>query len=71
MQMSRVESMLNAQAAGEKYDKPRLSRIEEMLGAIIDNPNTGGGSGGGMLEPDDDFDDLDMDEIFSELSKNN
>lgn len=68
--MSRVEAMLSE---GKSYDGPKLSRIEAMLEKIIDDPDSGGGGTGGgtVLNPDNDFDDMDVDEIFSYLSTNN
>lgn len=71
---SRVEQMLQAQMDGTSYNGPRLSRIEKMLGGLgdmLDDPSHGGGVSPGDLEPDNDFSDLDMDDIFSEISRDN
>lgn len=73
MALSRNEEILQSKIDGTSYDKPPLSRIEELL---IQLPTGGGGGGsgeGGYYPPggEFDFDDSDIDDIFDDISSDN
>ncbi len=70
MAQSRVEAILEAAASSKTYKGKPLSRVEKLLMDVDEYIDEGGG-GGQPPSEDQDFDDMDVDDIMSVISSDN